>query len=148
MFGIKTVHHVSLPVTDLERARRFYTKIVGLVEIARPNFDFPGTWYQVGDRTLHLIVHDRSTFRTGKGVDSRDIHFAIRVDSYRETRDFLRSKGYHPDAADEFMKMRESPKATAGFPQLYIMDPDRNVIELNADRLDLDEAELKALGLT
>ena len=36
--------------------------------------------------------------------------------------------------------MRENPKATAGFPQLYIMDPDRNVIELNAEQLDLDEA--------
>jgi hypothetical protein len=35
--------------------------------------------------------------------------------------------------------MKESPDATAGFPQLYILDPDRNVIELNAERLDLDE---------
>lgn len=73
-----------------------------------------------------------------KKVDSRDIHFAVRVTSYRETRDYLRSKGFHPEAADEFTKMIENPKATAGFPQLYIMDPDRNVIELNAEQLDED----------
>jgi hypothetical protein len=29
-----------------------------------------------------------------------------------------------------------SPHATAGFPQLYILDPDRHVIEVNAERLD------------
>ena len=136
MFKIETIHHVSLPVTDLERSKKFYSEILGLNEIDRPPFDFPGAWYQVGDRQLHLIVHDNSTFRTDKIVDSRDIHFALRVTSYRETRDFLHSKGFHPEANDEFKKMKESPHSTAGWPQLYIMDPDRNVIELNAEQLE------------
>jgi len=136
MFKIETIHHVSLPVTDLERSKKFYSEILGLNEIDRPPFDFPGAWYQVGDRQLHLIVHDNSTFRADKIVDSRDIHFALRVTSYRETRDFLHSKGFHPEANDEFKKMKESPHSTAGWPQLYIMDPDRNVIELNAEQLE------------
>jgi len=140
MFKIETIHHVSLPVSDRKRAEQFYESILGLVKIERPPFDFDGAWYQMGDRQLHLIVHDGSTFRASKGVDSHDIHFALRVNSYRATRNFLRSKGYHPDADEEFKKMRENPKATVGFPQLYIMDPDRNVIELNAEQLDLDEA--------
>ena len=140
MLKIEILHHVSLPVSDLKRAEQFYESILGLEKIERPPFDFEGAWYQLGDRQLHLIVHARSTFRASKEVDSHDIHFAIRVNSYRDTRNFLRSKGYRPDADDEFKKMRENPKATAGFPQLYIMDPDRNVIELNAEQLDLDEA--------
>ena len=136
MFRIESIHHVSLPVTDLERSRRFYTEVLGLTEINRPPFDFPGAWFQLGDRQLHLIVHNASTFRVKKTVDSRDIHFAIRVKSYHETRDFLRAKGFHPESPDEFKKMKESPQGTAGWPQLYIMDPDRNVIELNAEQLD------------
>ena len=136
MLQIKTIHHVSLPVTNLEASKKFYEEILRLKEIKRPPFNFPGAWYQVGDRQLHLIVHDKSTFRENKKVDSRDNHFAVRVTSYRETRDYLRSKGFHPEAEDEFKKMIENPKATAGFPQLYIMDPDRNVIELNAEQLD------------
>ena len=136
MFKIETIHHVSLPVADLERSKKFYSEILGLKEIDRPPFDFPGAWYQVGDRQLHLIVHDNSTLRADKKVDSRDIHFAVRVNSYRETRDFLHSKGFHPQANDEFKKMKESPQSTAGWPQLYIMDPDRNVIELNAEELE------------
>src|SRR6185503_19986951 len=140
MLKLETLHHVSLPLSDLKRAKQFYESILGLEKIKRLPFDFQGAWYQLGDRQLHLIVHDGTTFRASKEVDSHDIHFAIRVNSYRDTRDFLRSKGYRPDADEEFKKMRENPKATAGFPQLYIMDPDRNVIELNAEQLDLDEA--------
>lgn len=136
MFTIESLHHVSIPVTNLERAKRFYEEILGLTEIPRPPFDFPGAWYQLGDRQLHLIVHDESTFRENKRVDSRDIHFAIRVNSYHQAREFLRSKGFHPEAEDELKRMKESPHGTAGWPQLYIMDPDRNVIELNAEQLD------------
>lgn len=136
MLQIRTIHHVSLPVTDLEKSRKFYAEVLGLKEIKRPPFNFAGVWYQVGDRWLHLIVHDKSTFRENKKIDSRDIHFAVRVSSYRETRDYLRSKGFHPEADDEFKKMKENPKSTAGFPQLFVMDPDRNVIELNAEQLD------------
>ena len=136
MLTIETIHHVSLPVADLERAKQFYHEVLELTEINRPPFDFPGAWYQLGDRQLHLIVHNKSTFREKKPVDSHDIHFAIRVNSYRATRDFLRSKGFHPEAADEFKRIKESPHGTAGWPQLYIMDPDRNVIELNAEQLD------------
>jgi hypothetical protein len=49
----------------------------------------------------------------------------------------LRSKGYREDAGDDpFQRMILQPQATAGFPQIYILDPDRNVIEINAARLD------------
>ena len=96
MFIIESLHHVSIPVADLERAKQFYEEILGLSEIARPPFDFPGAWYQLGDRQLHLIVHDESTFREKKPVDSRDIHFAIRVNSYREARISYALKAFIP----------------------------------------------------
>jgi len=76
---IQTIHHVSLNVTDLERSRRFYREILGLEEIARPPFDFPGAWFGVaGGQQLHLIVHPGATFRGAKGIDTRDNHFAVR----------------------------------------------------------------------
>ncbi len=135
---IDTIHHVSLPVANLERAREFYGGLLGLNELERPSSDSPGAWYQLGDRQLHLIANEDSTFRDGKQVDDRDVHFAVRVASYNETRRFLLSKGFHPEADDEFKKMKESPGVTSGSPRLHIMDPDRNLIELNAERLDGD----------
>jgi hypothetical protein len=62
----------------------------------------------------------------------------VRVSSFRAALQFLEAKGYREDADDDLLKMKVSPHATAGFPQIYILDPDRNVIEINAEQLDLD----------
>ena len=136
MLDIESIHHVSLPVTDIERSRAFYEDVLGLREVPRPPFPFPGKWYEVGDRHLHLIVGERSTLRVGKGIDSHDIHFAIRVRSYRRALEHLRDRGYRSDAEDDLRRVRENPSGRAGFPQLYVLDPDRNVIEINAAALD------------
>ncbi len=134
---IQSIHHVSLNVTDLERSRRFYREILGFEEIERPAFSFPGAWFSVaGGQQLHLIVHPGATFRSAKHVDTRDNHFAVRVDDYGATLAFLRGKGYHEDAAEaDPLQMRTQPHATAGFPQIYICDPDWHVIEINAAQL-------------
>jgi len=135
---IELLHHVSLNVADLDRSRRFYLEILGLREIPRPPFNFPGAWFQVGAKQqLHLIVYEGGTFRDGKGVGTRDNHFAIRVRDYQATVEFLRSKGYREDADPlDLRRMVLQPHATAGFPQIYILDPDRHIIEINAEKLD------------
>ena len=134
---IRTLHHVSLPVTDLERSRRFYREILGLVEIERPPFPFPGAWFQLGDRQLHLIVAEDPTLRGTKGLEPRDIHLAVRVRSYGDALASLRGKGYHEDAdEDDPLRILVLPRSVAGFPQLYLLDPDRHLIEINADSLD------------
>jgi glyoxylase I family protein len=134
---IRALHHVTLTATDLERSRRFYREILGLREIDRPPFPFPGTWFEVAaGQQLHLIVHEGATLRGEKGIDTRDNHFAIRVADYTAALDFLRSRGYREDAGGlDLMKMRLQPRGTAGFPQIYILDPDRHVIEINAEKL-------------
>jgi glyoxylase I family protein len=136
MLHIQTIHHVSLPVSDLERAKAFYRDVLELQEIPRPPFDFPGAWYQLGDRQLHLTVGERSTFRSGKGTDARDIHFAIRVASYRGALEHLESKGFRNDAVDDLRRLRVNPMGRAGLPQIHLLDPDRNLIEITAERLD------------
>jgi len=135
---IEAIHHVSITVRDLERSCEFYSQILCLAPIQRPPFNFPGAWFAAGTgQQVHLIVHGGATFRGEKGVDTRDGHFAVRVGSYRATVEFLRSKGYSEDAPDlDLHKMRLQPHATAGFPQIYILDPDRNMIEINAATLD------------
>ena len=126
MLEIETLHHVSLTVTDLDRARRFYRDILGLPELERPNFDFPGAWYALGDRQLHLIVH--TTPRTLRGttdIDSRDGHFGVRIRDFRGTLEQLRAQG---------VPHRESLLNPTPWAQIYVTDPDGNVIELNAER--------------
>lgn len=135
---INVLHHVSLTVTDLDRSKQFYRDILGLEEIERPPFNFPGAWFGIGDgQHLHLIVHTAPTLRGDKPIDSRDNHFAVRVGSYHEAVAFLRSKGFSEHAAgSDPNRMILSPHATAGFPQIYILDPDHHIIEINAAELD------------
>ena len=135
---IESIHHVSLTVRDLERSTRFYREILGLKPIERPPFGFPGAWFAVGAaQHLHLIVHDGATFRGEKAINTRDGHFAIRVRSYRRALEHLQAKGFREDAGEmDPMSLRLQPHATAGFPQMYILDPDRHVIEINAEALD------------
>lgn len=90
----------------------------------------------MGAQQLHLIVGANAAFREGR-IESRDVHFAVRVRSFREALEFLHAEGYREDSTDELLSLKSSPRATAGFPQLYILDPDRHVIEMNAEHLDL-----------
>jgi glyoxylase I family protein len=147
--NLAVLHHVSLPVSDLARSVAFYRDVLGLRQIDRPGFDFKGAWFAIGsEQQIHLIKDEGLTFRTGKGIDGRDIHFAIRVGSYRSALLHLIAKGYGMQGKpglDEFQSLKVKPRAAAGFPQIYIIDPDRNLIEINSDELDITEDEISSL---
>jgi catechol 2,3-dioxygenase-like lactoylglutathione lyase family enzyme len=130
---VVALHHVALPVVDLTRARRFYADVLGLEEIHRPEtFDFPGAWFAIGTGQLHLIERSGGTMREGKALDSRDVHFAIRIADYDAMLAYLHALGYREDAAlDDPMRIKANRRPNAGFPQIFVMDPDRHVIELN-----------------
>lgn len=129
MIKYKSLHHVSLTVTDLEKAKYFYEKILCLKELKRPDFDFPGTWYQIENQQLHLIVYPESqTIRTNKTLNSKEGHFALRVENYYDTLNWLKQNN---------VELIEKPYGVSGFAQIFCADPDGNLIELNVDQMDL-----------
>ena len=121
------IHHVSVCVSDLARAKQFYGEVLGLRELPRPDLGFPGAWYAVGPaQELHLIVHPPSrTRRDTPEIDGRDGHFAFRVTSYADTLARLRAHG---------IALIESPHNKTPWAQIYVTDPDGNVIEFNVER--------------
>ena len=46
------VHHVSLNVTNTAEATAFYTDVLGLRLIDRPDFPFDGAWLEVGGQQV------------------------------------------------------------------------------------------------
>ncbi|MCL6571500.1 MAG: VOC family protein [Bacillus sp. (in: Bacteria)] len=129
MIHYKGLHHVSLTVTDLERAKHFYGNILCLKEIQRPNFDFPGAWYEIAGQQLHLIVLPTSqTIRQDKSLSSREGHFALRVENYDDALNWLKKNG---------IQMVEKPDSKSGFAQLFCADPDGHLIELNVEQTAL-----------
>jgi catechol 2,3-dioxygenase-like lactoylglutathione lyase family enzyme len=134
---VQVLHHVSLPVTDLERSRRFYREVLGLEEIARAPLPVPGAWFRLGDRELHLVAGEAAAVRGADGADPRQHHFAVRVASYRGALEHLRRHGYREDAGgDDPRRALALPRSVVGYPQLYLLDPDRPLIEVNAAGLD------------
>ncbi len=92
-----------------------------------------GAWFRIGDsQEMHLVVGDaRATFRGTKGMDTNDIHFAIRVTSYKQALEALTAKGCRESAnPDAFLGIRTSMRV--GYPYIYVLDPDCNIIEINA----------------
>lgn len=123
------LHHVSITVTNLERAKDFYSKILCLTETPRPAFDFPGAWYEVDSQQIHLIVLPTSqTIRPDKSLNSREGHFALRVENYQDTLQWLQEHN---------VEILEKPKSKSGFAQIFCADPDGNLIELNVEQTNL-----------
>ena len=126
MIEIKQIHHVSLAVTDLEKSKKFYKNILCLEEMKRPDFDFPGAWFQMGTQQLHLIVYPGAeTLRSTRELTSKEGHFAFRVASYDETLKWLKEKN---------VEVYENPTSRSGFAQIFVADPDGNLIELNTEQ--------------
>jgi catechol 2,3-dioxygenase-like lactoylglutathione lyase family enzyme len=128
MIQVQGLHHVSILVTDLPRARQFYSSVLGLTEIERPAFDFPGAWYELPQGQLHLIAGSNAQARDRSAeVGTRGSHYALRVRSYRDTVQHLRQHG---------IACQERPRNRTPWPQIFLTDPDGNIIELNSGDLD------------
>jgi catechol 2,3-dioxygenase-like lactoylglutathione lyase family enzyme len=128
---VKSIDHVTFVVSSLEKSREFYRGVLGMDEVPRPNFSFPGLWFQAGPTQIHLILeHEESgpsrvTLADGLAV-SRTRHVAFEVNDAAATVKRL---------ADLGIPIAAGPKQRPDGPtQLYIFDPDGNLIELFAMR--------------
>lgn len=125
------LHHVAMIVTDLDRSATFYRQLFGLEQIQRPPFPIPGMWLGVGNLQVHLTVYPGGNFRS-RQVDNDDVHFAFHTRAFEDFVTHAHAMGFSEDAPrDDPKHMILKRHGMAGFPQLYLMDPDRNIIEVN-----------------
>lgn len=116
MIRVKEYNHVGIVVRDLEKCEWFYGKVLGLMTLPRPPFNFPGHWHQVGPNCqLHLMVYEETIPRTMR-------HIALEVENFEETiRDLRKEK----------VEIAEGPGMRFdGSDYLFCKDPDGNLVEI------------------
>ncbi|HAB17559.1 MAG TPA: VOC family protein [Verrucomicrobiota bacterium] len=131
-------HHAQLTVADLERSRAFYREVLGLKELPRPAFPFPGAWFQLANgQELHIVKVPQAPPRGLATMQIYENHLALRVESFPKALELLRAHGYREDVADDDpRKMVIKTHPPTGYPQVYFLDPDRYLFEFNAAGLD------------
>lgn len=111
------LNHVAIHVADVPASVRFYREVLGLEEIPRPAFRFPGAWLRLGaDQELHLIGERAEPVHS----HNRGNHYALLVDDIDAWEAFFKERG------TEYWRQQRPDGAF----QIYVTDPDGHVIEL------------------
>lgn len=125
---VKQIDHVTLVVKDLEKSRHFYCDLLGMEDVPRPAFDFPGKWFRAGSTLIHLIEEnnesgDAGVLNPARNNNTRAHHLAFLSDNVQEAFDFL---------IDQGVPVIKMPKDRPdGALQGFVNDPDGHVIELS-----------------
>ena len=121
------LQHAAFHTTDLDKARDFYGRILGLREIVRPNVMSSGIWYSAGpEHELHITLSDadgvpkqgRDINPRKRGVEGR--HLAFAVDDLEATKRLLDEEGLPYVGSND------------NLPQIFVEDFDGNLVELNS----------------
>lgn len=132
----QSIDHITLIVAELDRTRQFYCDCLGMQEVARPDFDFPGLWLTAAgaadDRSgflqamIHITLADQNSGQAGWGDRqvkrvSRGHHFAFEVADAILAHEQLDQLG-----VNIVVKPKQRPDGAA---QFYVEDPDGHLIE-------------------
>ena len=124
---VSAFDHITIIVDDIEATRDFYVGLLGMKEMPRPDFDFPGAWFQIGNVQIHVTASSELAGLAGWGDRkvkslSRGHHFAFQVKSVEKAFKEIQKLN---------LKIASGPKFRPdGIHQIYIYDPDDHLVEL------------------
>src|SRR5262249_464822 len=119
----KQFTHVSVTVTDVAKAREFYSNVLGFQEIARPPFNFPGSWYSLGGALQLQISLTGARGRPavgGETIEAPSPHLALWTEDCAATAAKIEALG---------LVCRDVISGPTGLRQVFVKDPDGNMVE-------------------
>jgi catechol 2,3-dioxygenase-like lactoylglutathione lyase family enzyme len=129
--------HVAVKTNDLVATVAFYTRVIGLVEVKRPDFGYPGAWLGVplpgGPAILHIYAGGPAL-----GAEGRAPVGTAAIDHVS-----LACRGYHDFIARfraEGLTWREFLVPGTTLWQLFVHDPSGVQLELTFDGASEDGA--------
>ena len=142
MFRIKLIHHVNVQVSDRDRTRAWYEKVLGVEFLDRgPALNRRQLQLRLGASEIHFT-------ETPHPTPTPSSHFALEVDDWegmlahleglgvRHVRTSAASTGTNIGGTDPHQGRRED----TGEHYTYVHDPDGNMIELVHHPLGLEDS--------
>jgi catechol 2,3-dioxygenase-like lactoylglutathione lyase family enzyme len=121
MFKIEGINHATFPITDVEKAKEFYGKVLGLKELPRPEIPgVRGAFFACGEGEIHLGERDSEYMRKNIPLNLLP-HVALTVESVEEVKKTLKEEGI------SYFEFARNP---LGRNQIFVQDPDGNVLEI------------------
>ena len=127
---ITGLFHIAIKTNDLEATVRFYTDVLGLRQVPRPNFGYPGAWLGCttpsGEAIFHIYAGGPALGTAGKaplGTAAID-HISISAVGFNQFRNKFASAG---------LQWREFIVPGTTLWQLFIYDPSGVQLELTFD---------------
>jgi len=114
----RSLNHVSIAVTDVERSAEFYKRVLGLKEVSRP-----------GNGGINLGLGSGFLGLYRLPDPGKPNHFCIGVAEYDADRIAARLTQINVKATVD----RNPANSTNGAAQLYFSDPDNTRVQLSAD---------------
>lgn len=120
---VTRILHASVNVAGrLETTRDFYTGLLGLEMIERPQIPgVPGSWFGAGDGQVHLV----GAAPQGPPIDPVGNHYCLGVDDIAGAVRELEAAGI------PYTQARQGPRGEVL--QIWIADPAGNTVELQQD---------------
>ena len=127
-------NHIALICSDIGRSAAFYTNVIGLQPIRRPNFDRFGAWFSMGNIELHLI---KGTPTVYEGDDLVIGHISLETFDVERVPAMLRSLGVPfrknvtvPGGDTEGDGTNVDPNNDGIVTQYFFRDPDGYYLEV------------------
>jgi len=121
------IDHITIVVSDLDRSANFYTQVLGMELVDRPNFSIPGRWLQSGEMQIHLNLAGEDGGEPGvpyMGANPRSngFHYAFAVEDCDTAAETLRDMG---------IEVIDGPRSRPDrVRQCYFYDPDGHLLEI------------------
>ncbi len=127
---ITGLFHVAIKTNDLDATVKFYTDVMGLKTVPRPDFGFPGAWIgvptPVGEAIVHLYGGGPAMGADGKaalGTGAID-HISITAIGWDDCIARLQGHGY---------EWREAVVPGTHLWQIFVYDPNGVMLEITFD---------------
>ena len=149
MSKINMIHHINIQISDRQRTREWYERVLGAQFLDRgPALNERQLQLRIGSGEIH-------TSDTAEVIEVPRVHFAIEVADWEAMVSHLDSLGVHYSrtAGGAFAPSVEGDdpgqgrREDTGEHYTYISDPDKNLMELVFHPLGLQSSEGANLGL-